>query len=192
LAATGITNAGEIICGDLGEYPGSTVTGAFTFSPLCNGVSHIADAAASIAQEDLTTACNDVSSLTGGVTFTPIHDIGGQTLTPGLYTEPSSLAITGSVTLDGQNASNSCFIFRIGSTLITATDSQVVLINGATSANVFWQVGSSTILGPGSSLAGIIMAHVSITFNTGAVLEGRALAQTGAVVFDGTNVITNP
>ncbi|HEY5038231.1 MAG TPA: ice-binding family protein, partial [bacterium] len=120
-----------------------------------------------------------------------VGDIGGEILYPGLYSA-SSIGITGPVTLDGQNASNPVFIFQISSTLITGTSSSVTLINGATAPNVIWQVGSSATLGTSSSLAGIILAKSAITFNTGATLEGRALAETAAVVFDGLNFITNP
>jgi len=81
------------------------------------------------------------------------------------------------------------FIFKTASTLITASGSQVRLINGAQSANVFWQVGSSATLGTGTSFAGNILALTSITVTTGARVTGRTLARNGAVTLD-TNAVS--
>jgi type VI secretion system secreted protein VgrG len=118
-------------------------------------------------------------------------DLGGQTLPPGLYKSTSSLGITGVLTLDGQGNANSVFIFQVASALTTATSSQVVLIGGAQAANIFWQVGSSATLGTYSIFNGTILAQASITLATGAALNGRALARTGAVTLD-TNLAANP
>ncbi len=186
LAGSSITNAGSTtLCGDLGLFPGTVVSGSPQLS--CGGVFHINDGPASSAQGDLTTAYNDATSRSGGVTFTAIYDIGGQTFTPDLYTEPTSLGITGSVTLDGQGDSNAIFIFKIGSTLITIANSQVILVNGAQAANVFWRVGSSCTLGMNTVFKGNLLVDVTITVNSGAALEGRALARTGAVGLNGNN-----
>jgi len=165
------------------------VTGSPVLS--CGGVTHINDGPASIAQGDLTTAYNDAAGRTGGVTLPTIDDIGGQTLYPGLYTEPSSLGITGSVTLDGQGNTDSVFIFQIGSTLITASNSQVILINGARAANVFWQVGSTCALDTTTDFKGTIMAYGTIALNTGAMVQGRVLSKTDEVTML-TNNITMP
>jgi uncharacterized repeat protein (TIGR01451 family) len=116
-------------------------------------------------------------------------DLGGQTLAAGLYKSTSSLGITGVLTLNG--TANSVFIFQIASTLTTATGSQVALTGGVTAANIFWQVGSSATLGTYSIFNGTILAQVSVTVATGAVLTGRALARTGAVTLD-TNSMVNP
>jgi len=86
---------------------------------------------------------------------------------------------------------NSVFIFQIGSALTTATNSQVKLQGGAQAANIFWQVGSSATLGTYSIFNGTILAQVSISLATGAALNGRALARTGAVTLD-TNTGVNP
>jgi uncharacterized repeat protein (TIGR01451 family) len=118
-------------------------------------------------------------------------NLGGQTLAPGLYKSTSSLGITGVLTLDGQGNSNSVFIFQVASALTTATSSQVVLIGGAQAANVFWQVGSSATLGTYSIFNGTIMAQASVSIATGAALNGRALARTGAVTLD-SNTGVNP
>jgi uncharacterized repeat protein (TIGR01451 family) len=118
-------------------------------------------------------------------------DLGGLTLTPGLYNSTSSLGITGTLTLNGQGNPNSVFIFQVASALTTATSSQVVLIGGAQASNIFWQVGSSATLGTYSIFNGTILAQASISLGTGAALNGRALARTGAVTLD-TNTAVNP
>jgi len=201
LAASGITDAGEILCGDIGEYPGSTETGTpYTFAATCaSSVANIGTAPASIAQAALTLAYNDALGRLNPVAIptVTVGDMGGQSIPPGLYYSGSTIGITGAVTLDGNGIANPIFIFQIGSGLTTATGSQVVLKGTATAPNVYWQVGSSATLGPGSFLAGTLMAYTSITFNTGAALQGRVLAMGGgavggAVVFDGSNSITTP
>jgi hypothetical protein len=116
------------------------------------------------------------------------QDLGGMTLTPGVYCFASSAQLTGTLTLDAQGDPNAVFIFQTGSTLTTASGSSVLLINNASSCGVFWQVGSSATLGTGTSLAGSIVALTSITLNTGASVAGRALARNGAVTLDNNQV----
>jgi uncharacterized repeat protein (TIGR01451 family) len=116
-------------------------------------------------------------------------DLSGQILTPGLYNSTSSLGITGTLTLNG--AANSVFIFQIATSLTTGTGSSVVLTGGVTAANIFWQVGSSATLGTYSTFNGTILAQASVSILTGAVLNGRALAETGAVTLD-SNPMANP
>src|SRR5206468_3153410 len=143
------------------------------------------------AQLDLTTAYNDAAARTVGA-ITVAGNLGGQTLTPGLYTSTSSLAISsGDLTLDAQGDANAVFIFQMGSTLTTTSGRQVILSGGATAANIFWQVGSSATLGTTSVFKGNILALTSITLQTGATLEGLALARNGAVTLD-ANTITIP
>jgi hypothetical protein len=126
-----------------------------------------------------------------GTKFPIVADIGGQTLTPGVYNSGSSIGLTGTVTLDGRGNANAVFVFQAGSTLTTASASQVKLINGTQACNVFWQVGSSATLGTFSSFRGSILALTSITVTTGVTVEGRLHAQNGAVTLD-TNTITKP
>ena len=83
---------------------------------------------------------------------------------------------------------NAVFIFKIGSTLTTASSSSVSVINGGQNCNVFWQVGSSATLGTTSTVQGTIIALTSITLTTGATLSGRAIARNGAVTLDSNNV----
>ena len=122
------------------------------------------------------------------------QDLGGMTLLPGVYRFDSSAQLTGTLTLNLLGNLDSLFIFQIGSTLTTASDSSVVAINGVggpTCCNVFWQVGSSATLGTDTDFLGNILTLTSITLNTGAnITDGRALALNGAVTLN-TNNISN-
>jgi hypothetical protein len=189
LASTTITNSGPTtICGNLGLSPGTAVTGAPVLS--CGGVLHVNDTTAATAEGDLTTAYNDAAGRTTPALLA--GNLGGLTLYPGLYKSTSSLAISsGDLTLDAQGNANAVFIFQIASTLIISPARQVILAGGAQAANIFWQVGTSCALGTTVNFKGIIMAHDQITFDTGAMLEGRALSQIAQVTFL-TSTITNP
>src|SRR5436309_3193290 len=187
LAGSTVTNTGvTTINGDLGLSPGTAVTG---FPPgTVNGTIHAGDPAAAQAQLALTTAYNDAAGRTVGA-ITIAGNLGGRTLTPGLYKSTSSLEISsGDLTLDAQGDTNAVFIFQMASTLTTTSARQVILSGGAKAANVFWQVGSSATLGTGSVFKGNILALASITVTTGATVEGRLLARTGAVTLD-SNII---
>jgi len=189
---TNVTGTATTVSGDVGVWPGTAITGFGTPASI-TGAFHAGDSVAMTAQGDLTTAYNNAAGAAGGAVLAP--DIGGLKLFPGVYKTTSaqpSLGITGTLTLDGNGDPNAVWIFQIVSTLTTAsTNSQVVLINGASSHNVFWQVGSSATLGTTTSFTGTIMAQASITLTTGATLNGRALARTGAVTLD-TNTVVVP
>jgi hypothetical protein len=185
LAGSTVTNTGpSTINGDLGVSPGTAVTG---FPPgTVNGSIHSADAVAAQAQSDLTTAYNDAASRKPAVSVS--GDLGGLTLTPGVYKASSSIGLTGTLTLDGQGSSDAVFIFQVGSTLTTASGSHVRLINGAQACNVFWQIGSSATLGTSSVLSGSILALTSISVTNGVTVQGRALARNGAVTLDNDTI----
>jgi hypothetical protein len=187
LAGSTITNTGSsVVTGDIGLYPGSSVTG---IPPLTyTGTEHVADSTAMNAQGAATAAFTDASTRTPYTTVAA--DLGGQILPAGVYFSSSSMALTGAVTLNGGGDPNAVFIFEIGSTLTTASASSVVLENGASACNVFWQVGSSATLGTTTSFAGTLVASSSATLNTGATVNGRIIALNGAVTLDG-NTITN-
>ena len=188
LGGSTITNTGStVLNGDLGLTPGTSVTG---FPPgTVNGSKHITNAVAAQGQTDLVTAYNAASGQTGAVTVS--GDLGGRTLTPGVYNSASSLGLTGTLTLDGEGNPNAVFVFQMGSTLTTASGSNISLINGAQACNIFWQVGSSATLGTNSNFLGTLMALTSITATTGASINGRLLARNGAVTLD-TNSVTKP
>jgi hypothetical protein len=176
-----VTNTGPTkLSGDLGVSPGTAITG---FPPgTVGGATHAGDAQAAKAQSDLTIAYNDAAGR--ALTASVAGDLVGKTLTAGVYKSTGPLGLTGTVTLNGQGNPNAVFIFQIASTLITASASHVSLLNGAQACNVFWQVGSSATLGTTSSFKGTIMALTSIAVQTGALVQGRALARNGAVTLD--------
>ena len=189
LAGSTVTNTGAtVVTGDLGVDPGASVTG---FPPgTVTGSTHVNDATSAQAKLDLTTAFNDAAARTTGL-LTVSGDLAGLTLSPGLYASTSSLANSGTLTLNALGDPNAVFIILAASTLTTGPGSQVVLAGGAKASNVFWQVGSSATLGTNSSFKGTILADQSITLNTGARLDGRALTQVGAVTLD-ANAVTVP
>jgi len=188
LAGAGVTNTGPTtINGDLGTFPTTSISGAASMT--ITGTNHGGDAVTQGAKTDLVTAYNTAAG-EGPTTAVPA-DLGGQTLTPGIYNSASSLGLTGALTLNGGGNPNALFVFQAGSTLTTASASSVVLTNGAQACNVFWQVGSSATLGTGSSFRGTILALTSISVTTGTTIVGRALARNGAVTLD-TDTITTP
>ena len=192
LGGSNVTNTGTtVLNGNLGLYPGTTING---FPPgIVNGTINNGNSAAQQAQAGALLGYNTLAGLSspGGNNLTG-QDLGSLVLLPGVYHFDSSAQLTGTLLLNAQGNSNAQFIFQIGSTLTTASASDVVLENSAQDSNVYWQVGSSATLGTTTDFAGTILADDSITLNTGAdITDGRALALNGAVTLDTSN-ITDP
>jgi hypothetical protein len=189
LAGSAITSTGATsITGDLGLSPGSSIGG---FPPgVLIGTKYINVPAVNQAKVDLTTAYNDALGRISTDIVTLSGNIGGLTLTPGLYKSTSSLAVSsGDLTFDAKGISNAVFIIKIASSLTTTSGRKVILTGGALASNIFWQVGSSATFGTTSVFKGTVLVMQSITFNTGATLDGRALARNGAVTMAGNTIV---
>jgi hypothetical protein len=189
LAGSAITSTGATnITGDIGLSPGTSIGG---FPPgILVGTQHINDNIATQAKLDLTAAYNDAAGRTATDIVTLSGNIGGLTLTPGLYKSTSSLAISsGDLTFDAKGNASAVFIIQIASSLTTTSGRQVILAGGALASNIFWQVGSSATFGTTSVFKGTVLAMESITFNTGATLDGKALARTGNITLAGNTIV---
>jgi hypothetical protein len=192
LAGTTVTNTGpSVLNGDLGVAPGTAITG-FGLPAVVNGATHENDAVAGQAQSDLTNAYN----VAAGQPVAPADDLSGtnlgnRTLTAGAYRYTSGALLTGPLTLDAQGDPNAQFVFLIGAELTTESASSVVLINGASPCNVYWQVGSSATLGTTTAFEGNLMALTSISLDNGASVIGRVLARNGQISLI-NNVLTRP
>jgi hypothetical protein len=152
---------------------------------------NVNNTAAQQAEQSLTTAYNAAVAQAGSP-IAVAGNIGGTTLTPGLYKSTSSLAISsGNLTLSGNGDPNAVFVFQVASTLTTTTGNSVILSNGANAANVFWQIGSSATLG-GTPFMGNLLALTSITVGNGVVMTGRALCQNGSVTLGTSGSVTVP
>lgn len=189
LAGSEVTNTGEtVITGDIGLSPGTSIGG---FPPgILNGTQHINDDIANQAKLDIINAYNEAAAKTSADAVTLSGNIGGLTLTPGLYFSTSSLSISsGDVTFDAMGDANAVFIIQIASAFTTTSDRKVILSGGASASNIFWNVGSSATFGTTTVMKGTVLAVESITFNTGATLDGRALTRTGGVTLEGNTIV---
>jgi hypothetical protein len=179
LAGTTVTNSGNsVLAGGVGVSPGTAITG---FPPGTAATIEGGTSVATNAQAASTAAYLD--ALNRPVDFTVAADLTGLTLVGGVYSAAAKapLSLPGTLTLDGEGNPNTVFIFQTDSTLITGPGSTVSLINGAQACNVFWQVGSSATLDTGSTFVGNILALTTITVADSVTVQGRALAQNGAV-----------
>jgi hypothetical protein len=202
LASASITNTGAttVAGGNLGLYPGTSVTGFPPGVVVPPATQQITTAAAQQAEADALTAYNYYS----GLTFTSLgsavnlstsgNGSTAATYTAGNYSASSSMDIPTSITLDGQGNPNAIFVFKAGSTLTLESSASVLLINGAQAGNVYWVVGSSATTVATSTMVGTILAATSITLGGGA-LNGRALAgivNSGSVTIAAATSITAP
>lgn len=191
LAGSTVTNTGQTtVRGDVGVSAGSSVTG-FPPGVVNAGAIHSADMHASLAQSALTVAYNDLAGRsTNAVSVS--GNLGGSTLSPGLYKSTSGLEISsGDLTLDAKGDTNAVFIFQMATTLNVTVGRHVMLIGGARASNIFWQVGTSATIGVNSTFKGSVLADQSISLQTGATVDGRLLARIGGVTLQ-SNTVTIP
>lgn len=191
LAGSTVTNTGpSTIEGEVGVSTGSAITG-FPPGIVSNGTFHSNDAVAILAKADAQLTYTALSTMAVTLDLTG-QNLGGKTLTPGVYHFDSIAQLTGVLTLDGLGQVDPVFVFQVGSTLTTASASSILAINGANpSSGVFFQVGESATLGTGTSFVGTIISSASNTLETGASVEGRVISLTGAVTLD-TNHVAIP
>src|ERR1700680_165620 len=181
MATSSISSTGSVqVNGDVGLHPG---TSQGIPPAQVNGTIHVNDPQVLQAQADLLTAYNDAVSRSTNSQTLP-GNLGGLTFAPGLYTNSTSVLISGAgpgnnVTLDAGGDVNGVFSFKVGYTFTTGPASQVILAGGAQAKNVFWQVGSSATIDTSPAFKGNVLAAVSITLNTGAVVQGRMFAGSG-------------
>jgi hypothetical protein len=194
LGGSAVTNTGPTVLkgtagNNAGVYPGTSLTES-TLISMEGGTKYLAsESQVSNAQTALTAAYLDAAGRTPTTTIPT--ELGGTTLISGVYSSTAgTFGITGTLILDAQNDPTSVFIFQMESTLTTANNSNIQLVNGADACNIYWQVGSSATLGTNSHLEGHVLALASITATTGATINGSLLARDGAVTLD-TNTITN-
>ncbi|MBA4309495.1 MAG: hypothetical protein C0425_04085 [Chlorobiaceae bacterium] len=188
LAGSGVSNIGlTIIYGDVGSFPTSTING-FPPGVVVGTLYMTANPIVGLAKTDLTTAFNDAQSRSLNAISLP-GQLGGLTLAPGLYVNSSTSGISGTgpnaiLTLDAGGNPNAVWIFKMGSTLVTSSNTSIVLAGGAQWQNIYWSVGTSATLGTNSIFYGNILADQSITLTTGATLRGRALTRIAAVTLE--------
>lgn len=139
------------------------------------------------AVNDMTTAYNDAAERTTP-DFVELYtgDIGGKTLTPGLYKWGNTVLITDNVTISGD--ADDVWIFQVAENVTVSSDVNIILSDGAQANNIFWQVAGEVTIGTDAHFEGIILSMTGITMNTDASINGRALAQTAAI-FDSNTVV---
>jgi hypothetical protein len=189
LAGQTVTNTGATrITGNMGVSPGTAIKG---FPPgILTGETHAADEVALLAQNDVSTAWTTLAGQACNTDLTG-QDLGGLTLTEGVYCFSSSAQLTGPLILDAQGNPDAAWVFQVATGLNTASNASVTVINSGSACNTYWQVGSSATIGANNIFAGNIVALTSVSIGVDTDLSGRALAHIGSVTMD-TNDISLP
>lgn len=195
VSAAGVTSSGPtVIMGNIALSPGTSITGFAAGEGAVTGIVHINDELAMQARTDAFTAFNTLANLTPSIDKSGM-DLGGMTLTPGIYYFSTSAGLTGKLTLDTLGDPNALFVFQIGSTLTTTESSSVVVtgVGAGSDPNVYWQVGTSATLGTNTTFDGNILALNSVSLGTGAdVVNGRTIALNGAITLLSNNISVVP
>lgn len=205
LAKSAVNNSPtSAFTGDLGLSPAAesfytgfsqTAATGYSTSDQVTGKMYAADMT-DPTPSNLTTAVNDMTTAYNDAAGRPTPDfvelytgeIGGKTLTPGLYKWSNTVLIASDVTISG--AADDVWIFQIAENLTMSSGVNITLSGGAQAKNIFWQVAGEVTIGTTAHFEGIILSMTSITLNTGATLNGRTLAQTAAI-FD-ANTVSQP
>lgn len=183
--AFNVTGASTSVTGDVG-----TNVGAFNGFPpgVLVGDIHVADATSEAAATDVTAAYGSLNTVTCGILLTPTLG-NGQTLFPNVYCVGQAATVNGDLILDAQNDSDAIFILKIDGALATNVNSNIILTNGASLCNVYWQVNGQVDLGENSAFEGTLLVNGAINLLDGASLTGQALSQTGAIALQ-NNMVT--
>ncbi len=194
LAGSTITSAvAGVVTGDIGVSPGTAVTG-FPPALVQNGQIYTGAASlAGLAQASALNAYNEWLTYQNASTIDLTGIILGETpgylaLNPGIYSFSTSAQLNATLTLNDGGDSNAIFIFKMGSTLTSASNAAVIMSSGGKGNNVYWLVGSSATIGTSTNLCGNIIAVTSITLNTNSIIHGRAFALNGAVTLNTLDV----
>jgi len=202
LSKTGITNVyASVINGDVGASP---ITGAaigLTCGELAGGILYTVNAAGPLpcsvtAATLLTSAVSDMEAAYSDAAGRVLPDyvnlgsgeIGGKTLTPGLYKWGTGVSISTDVTLAG--GPNDVWIFQIAGGIKQASATRVTLTGGALAKNIFWQAADVVSIGTTAHFEGVVLAKTLVSVNTGASVNGRLLAQTAVTLQK--NKVTQP
>lgn len=197
LGGTAITSTGvlgtTIVNGNVGLAPGAT-TGITGFPPavIIGGAIIGTSGVTGQARLDLITASVGLAGMPSDVNLSNV-DLGGMTLSPGVYTFNAAAALSGALTLDAQGQNNVFWVFQIGTALTTAVNSTVTVINlgsnGGSDVGIFWNAGSAITFGANNEIAGNYLAGTSITF--GAVTSGSGRALVLAAISLDNNIIVS-
>ncbi|WP_369374129.1 ice-binding family protein [Promicromonospora sp. Populi] len=184
LAATAVVSTGvTTVSGDLGVSPGTTITG---IDPSrVGGDIHAGDGHAAAAHAALVDAYEDLAARPADGEL--VGDLGGRTLTPGIYHSTAAMAVTGTLTLDANGDADAVFVLQTSAAFNTAAASSVTLIDGAQASNVYWVVAGAAGTGANSFLSGSIVAQGAITLGASTALIGRALSL-GAVTLASNSI----
>jgi hypothetical protein len=179
-----VAGTGSVITGHVGVSPGTSITGLPGGATLTGSYTTYSNTAEAIAARVSSDALYADLVGRGGATAIPA-ELGGTTLTPGTYSIAATANIMAgaTLTLDGAGV----YIIQVGTTLTAGATSNVVLLNGASSNEVFWQAGTTATLG-GTTFSGTVVAQSTASLGVGATLDGRLLATT-TVTLGGSNTI---